>query len=81
MPSIVGELHWLSITPEIILIAVASIILMVSAGRGGAAGDKTLWFSVLGVVAAIVAAFMMNPNGTQAFSGAIAVDGLTQIFC
>jgi len=79
MPEAAGTLNWPVVLPQIILIAAASLILMISAGNKGRAGSGALWFGVLASAAALVAAWFLSP-GSDAFAGALAVDGLTRIF-
>jgi NADH-quinone oxidoreductase subunit N len=79
MPDFVGPINWLAVLPEIILCSVASLVLVITSGNGGRAGSRTLGFSLLGAVGAFVAAWMLTP-GPDAFSGAIAVDGLSRVF-
>lgn len=77
-PEAVGIINWMAIMPQIVLCAVGSLVLIVSAGRQGKAGNGSLWFSVAGVVAAMVFAAIKTP-GPDAFAGSLAVDGLTQL--
>ena len=57
-----------AIFPEAILAAVASVVLVVSAGRQGKVGRVGLWLSLAGCLAAMVAAWMVEP-GEPVFGG------------
>jgi NADH-quinone oxidoreductase subunit N len=69
--------NWLAVLPHLILCGVGSWILIVSAGRQGRVGKWGLWTAVFGVLAAMIAAGMMKP-GAPAFSGSVAVDGVSR---
>ena len=45
MPNI--GVNWMAILPQLILSGMACLILVVSAGRRGKAGNGTLWLAVL----------------------------------
>ena len=68
--------NWSAVLPHLILCGMGSLILVGAAGR--ASVRWALWAAVIGVVAAMVAAWMMQP-GAPAFSGAVAVDGVSRI--
>jgi NADH-quinone oxidoreductase subunit N len=68
----------MAILPHLILCGVASIVLVVSAGRQGKAGNWLLGFSILGALAAMVAAWTMQ-TGPPAFAGSVAVDGISRL--
>ncbi len=74
----VVSVNWMAILPQIILAVVGSVALLISAGRQGKAGGGILAFCALGAVAAMVAGWMLHP-GAPAFSGSVAVDGVTRI--
>jgi NADH-quinone oxidoreductase subunit N len=76
MPAV--SVNWMAILPEVILAGVGSLALLVTAGRRGRAGGGVLAFCALGAVAAMVAAAMMK-TGAPAFSGSVAVDGISRI--
>lgn len=78
MPEFVGPLNWSTIIPPSILCLAGSIALIVCTSRQGRSGTRMLWFSALSMVAALVASITMT-TGPDAFSGAVAADGLTQI--
>jgi NADH-quinone oxidoreductase subunit N len=71
-------INWTAILPHVILCAVACLILVVSAGRQGRAGNVILWLCVAGCGLAMVAAWFME-TGPPAFSGSVAVDGISRI--
>jgi NADH-quinone oxidoreductase subunit N len=71
-------INWIAVLPQLILSGAACIILVVSAGRRGRAGNGMLWLSILAAVAALAAAWMMQP-GEPAFAGSVAVDGVSRI--
>ncbi|HET9234154.1 MAG TPA: NADH-quinone oxidoreductase subunit N [Candidatus Eisenbacteria bacterium] len=68
--------NWSAVLPHLILCGMGSLILVGAAGRTSV--RWALWAAVIGVVAAMVAAWMMQP-GPPAFSGAVAVDGVSRI--
>jgi NADH-quinone oxidoreductase subunit N len=72
------SVNWMAILPHLILCGVASIVLVVSAGRQGKAGNWLLGFSILGALAAMVAAWTMQ-TGPPAFAGSVAVDGISRL--
>ncbi len=76
MPGV--SVNWMAILPQVILAAVGSVALLVASGRRGKAGGGTLAFCALGALAALVAAVFMK-TGSPAFSGSVAVDGITRI--
>ena len=70
--------NWSAIMPHIILCAVGSLILVGAAGREERVGKWGLWVAILGVLAAMVSAWMLRP-GEPAFAGSVAVDGVSRI--
>ena len=69
--------NWSAVLPHLILCGMGSLILVGAAGRQESA-RWPLWAAVIGVVAAMVSAWMIEP-GPPAFSGAVAVDGVSRI--
>jgi NADH-quinone oxidoreductase subunit N len=55
------------------------VILVVTAGRRGRAGNVVLALGLAGTLAAAVAAWMMPVTGEAAFAGSIAVDGMSRL--
>jgi len=76
MPAV--SVNWMAILPEVILAGVGALALLITAGRRGRAGGGILALCALGAVAAIAAGFLMK-TGAPAFSGSVAVDGITRI--
>jgi NADH-quinone oxidoreductase subunit N len=76
MPSL--AVNWGAILPHLILCGVASVILILSAGRRGQVGGWGLWLAALGAAGALVAGWMLEP-GPPAFAGSVAVDGVSRI--
>ena len=76
MPAV--SVNWMAILPEVILAVVGSLALLLTAGRRGRAGGGILALCALGAVAAMVAAATMK-TGAPAFSGSVAVDGISRI--
>jgi len=70
--------NWSAIMPHIILCGVGSLILVGAAGREERVGKWGLWVAILGVLAAMVSAWMLRP-GEPAFAGSVAVDGVSRI--
>ena len=71
------SVNWMAILPHLILCGVASLVLVISAGNRGRAGSWTLWFCVLGAGLAMAAAWTTK-TGPAAFSGSVAVDGISR---
>ncbi len=71
-------INWTPILPLLILAGTGCVVLLLSAGRRGRAGNGLLLLSLLGALAAVVAAWMQKP-GDPVFAGAVAVDGVSRI--
>ena len=57
--------NWRAVLPHLILAVVGCLVLVVSAGRKGRAGNLTLWVSAAATLAAMVAAWTL-PLGPPA---------------